>query len=52
MGTSLEDRPRYMPTTTFETFPFHWSPGQEPKDDPKVKAIAEAAHALAQKRDA
>jgi hypothetical protein len=22
MGTSLEDRPRYTPTTTFETFPF------------------------------
>ena len=21
-GTSLEDRPRYTPTTTFETFPF------------------------------
>ena len=24
MGTSLEDRPRYTPTTTFETFPFPW----------------------------
>lgn len=23
-GTSLEDRPRYTPTTTFETFPFPW----------------------------
>ena len=22
MGTSLEDRPRYTPTTCFETFPF------------------------------
>jgi type II restriction/modification system DNA methylase subunit YeeA len=22
LGTSLEDRPRYTPTTTFETFPF------------------------------
>ncbi len=22
MGTSLEDRPRYTPSTTFETFPF------------------------------
>ncbi|MFO7664819.1 MAG: type IIL restriction-modification enzyme MmeI [Chloroflexota bacterium] len=22
--------PRYTPTTTFETFPFPWSPGQEP----------------------
>ena len=52
MGTSLEDRPRYMPTTMFETFHFPWSPGQEPKDDPKVKAIAEATRAPAQKRDA
>ena len=24
LGTSLEDRPRYTPTTTFETFPFDW----------------------------
>lgn len=24
LGTSLEDRPRYTPTTTFETFPFPW----------------------------
>jgi hypothetical protein len=30
LGTSLEDRPRYTPTTTFETFPFPWPPGQEP----------------------
>jgi type II restriction/modification system DNA methylase subunit YeeA len=52
MGTSLEDRPRYTPTTTFETFPFPWPPGQEPTDDPKVNAIAEAARALVQKRDA
>lgn len=52
MGTSLEDRPRYTPTTTFETFPFPWPPGQEPTDDPKVKAIAEAARALVEKRDA
>ena len=52
MGTSLEDRPRYTPTTTFETFPFPWPPGQEPADDPKVKAIGEAARALVEKRDA
>jgi hypothetical protein len=45
-GTSLEDRPRYTPTTTFETFPFPWSPSQEPKNDPRVKAIAEAAKQL------
>ncbi|HRQ15347.1 MAG TPA: class I SAM-dependent DNA methyltransferase, partial [Promineifilum sp.] len=29
MGTSLEDRPRYTPTTTFETYPFPWPPGGE-----------------------
>ena len=46
MGTSLEDRPRYTPTTTFETFPFPWPPGQEPVDDPRVEAIAAAAREL------
>ncbi len=30
MGTSLEDRPRYTPTTCFETFPF--PPGLTPLD--------------------
>lgn len=30
MGTSLEDRPRYTPTTTFETFPF--PAGLTPRD--------------------
>ena len=45
-GTSLEDRPRYTPTTTFETFPFPWPPGQELKDDSRVKAIAKAAKQL------
>lgn len=52
MGTSLEDRPRYTPTTTFETFPFPWPPGQEPAHDPKVEAIAEAARTLTEKRAA
>ena len=42
MGTSLEDRPRYTPTTTFETFPCPWPPGREPADDPRVQAIAAA----------
>ncbi|MEZ4771506.1 MAG: type IIL restriction-modification enzyme MmeI [Caldilineales bacterium] len=51
-GTSLEDRPRYTPTTTFETFPFPWPPGQEPVDDPRVEAVAAAAHELVQLRDA
>ena len=52
MGTSLEDRPRYTPTTTFETFPFPWPPGQEPVGDPRVEAIAEAARVLVAQRDA
>ena len=30
LGTSLEDRPRYTPTTTFETFPF--AAGMTPAD--------------------
>lgn len=51
-GTSLEDRPRYTPTTTFETFPFPWPPGAEPTDDPRVQAIAQAAAELVTKRDA
>lgn len=51
MGTALEDRPRYTPTSTFETFVFPWPPGQEPIDDSRVLAIAEAARALFEKRD-
>jgi hypothetical protein len=51
-GTSLEDRPRYTPTTTFETYPFPWPPGHEPADDPRVAAIAAVAAELAAKRDA
>jgi len=50
-GTQLEDRPRYTPTTCFETFPFPWPPGKEPLDDPHVQAIAAAAKDLAEKRD-
>ncbi|MGH2616108.1 MAG: type IIL restriction-modification enzyme MmeI, partial [Thermomicrobiales bacterium] len=46
MGTSLEDRPRYTPTTCFETFPLPWPPGQEPNDDPRVRAIANATREL------
>jgi type II restriction/modification system DNA methylase subunit YeeA len=51
LGTALEDRPRYTPTTTFETFPFPWPPGQEPSDDARVQAIASAARELVEKRD-
>ncbi|MDX1524444.1 MAG: hypothetical protein R3264_22630, partial [Anaerolineae bacterium] len=42
---------RYTPTTTFETFPFPWPPGQEPAADPRVEAIAQAARELVEKRD-
>ena len=51
MGSSLEDRPRYTPTTTFETFPF--PPGLTPDvpatdyaDDACGSAIAEATRRL------
>lgn len=40
MGTSLEDRPRYTPSTTFETFPF-----PRPTEEQRA-AIAEAARDL------
>jgi len=50
-GTQLEDRPRYTPTTCFDTFPFPWPPGTEPVDDPRVQAIAAAAKDLVEKRD-
>ncbi len=56
LGTSLEDRPRYTPTTTFETFPF--PDGLSPDisaadyaDDPRAVAIAEAARRLVELRD-
>jgi len=53
-GTQLreaESGARYTPTTTFETYPFPWPPGQEPPDDPCVQAIAAAAHELNQLRE-
>jgi type II restriction/modification system DNA methylase subunit YeeA len=51
LGTSLEDRPRYTPTTTFETFPFpeRLTPNIPAKDyagDPHAVAISEAAASL------
>jgi hypothetical protein len=51
LGTSLEDRPRYTPTSTFDTFPFPWPPGKEPQGDACVEAIAEAARELVRMRD-
>ncbi len=50
-GSSLEDRPRYTPTTTFETFPFPYPPGAEKQKDPRVQAIASAAKELVEQRD-
>lgn len=52
MGTSLEDRPRYTPTTTFETFPFPVPPGQEDASSAAVQAISAAAKQLHEERDA
>ncbi|MHA7773330.1 class I SAM-dependent DNA methyltransferase [Roseibium sp. M-1] len=51
MGTSLEDRPRYTPTTTFETFPFPDGltpdlPAVRYASDPRAIAIAKAAQKL------
>jgi hypothetical protein len=53
-GTQLREREsgfRYTPTTCFETFPFPWPPGKEPKDDPLVRAIADAARELNELRE-
>jgi type II restriction/modification system DNA methylase subunit YeeA len=44
--------PSYSSTSTFETYPFPWPPGHEPKDSPLVEAIAGAARELVAKRDA
>lgn len=56
MGTSLEDRPRYTPSTTFETFPF--PEGLSPNiaaadyaDDPRANAIGGAAARLNELRE-
>lgn len=56
LGTSLEDRPRYTPTTTFETFPF--PVGLTPRDSidgepagPQARAVAAAARRLNEFRE-
>ena len=56
LGTSLEDRPRYTPTTTFETFPFPDGlspdiPAADYADDPRAIAIADATRRLVELRD-
>ena len=57
MGTSLEDRPRYTPTTCFETFPFPEGltpdiPAANYAGDPRAIAIADAAKRLNELREA
>ena len=56
MGTSLEDRPRYTPSTTFETFPFPEGltpniPAADYAADPRAKKIAAAAARLNELRE-
>ncbi|MEO1165291.1 MAG: DNA methyltransferase [Chloroflexota bacterium] len=48
MGTWLGkgNDPRYTPTTTFETFPFPWSPSHEDTSHPAYVAISQAAQQL------
>ncbi len=54
MGTWLGkgNDPRYTPTTTFETFPFPWSPGHEDESHPAHAAISAAARQLHAERQA
>ena len=56
LGTSLEDRPRYTLTTTFETFPFPDGmtpdiPAATSAQDPRAEAIGKAARELVEARD-
>lgn len=56
LGTSLEDRPRYTPTSCFETFPFPegLEPNVDPaafEDSPKAQKIAAAAKRLNELRE-
>ena len=51
LGSSLEDRPRYTPTTTFETFPFPEGlapniPAADYTNEPRAIAIAKTAKRL------
>ena len=43
--------PSYSSSRVFETFPFPYPPGKEPKKDLRVKAIAQAAKELVEQRD-
>ena len=57
LGTSLEDRPRYTPSTTFETFPFPEGlapniPAKNYEKDPRAVKIATVASRLDELRKA
>ncbi|MCY3831532.1 MAG: N-6 DNA methylase, partial [Chloroflexi bacterium] len=51
-GATLEDRPRYNNSTTFETFPFPWPPGCEDESCAAHAAISAAAAQLHEERQA
>ena len=51
-GGTLEDRPRYTATTTFQTFPFPWPPGKEDSESQAYQAISQAAKQLHEERRA
>ena len=44
--------PTYNTESCFETYPFPWPPGQEPQEDGRVLAIAQAGRELVALRDA
>ncbi len=57
LGSSLEDRPRYTPSSTFETFSFPEGltpnlPAASYADDPRAVAISSAAAELDRLREA
>jgi type II restriction/modification system DNA methylase subunit YeeA len=57
LGMTLEDRPTYTPSTTFETFPFPESltpnlPASAYASDPRAAKIADAAKRLDERREA
>ena len=56
LGSRHTDRPRYTPTTTFETFPFPLGltpdiPASDYRDDPRAEAVAQEAQRLVELRD-
>jgi type II restriction/modification system DNA methylase subunit YeeA len=57
MQSTLEDRPAYTPSTTFETFPFPEGltpniPAEQYAGDPRAQGIAKAAEELNRLREA